>query len=90
GNAINLPEKYQKNVKVINLTGLVYGWLVPYVRDAFAFKKILSEAHSLSIVGADIMDGGYNPHPSAMRSLLASYAQNLGVSSRILGFSWNA
>ncbi|MGB2222472.1 MAG: polysaccharide pyruvyl transferase family protein [Neptunomonas phycophila] len=89
-NAINLPEKYQENVKVINLTGLVYGWLLPYIRDAYAFKKILSEAHSLSVVGADIMDGGYNPHPSAMRSLLASYAQNLGVSSRILGFSWNA
>lgn len=43
---------------------------------------------SLSIVGADMMDGVYNERAAARRFRLAGLAARLQLDSRILGFSW--
>ncbi|MFF8189252.1 glycosyltransferase [Microbacterium sp. NPDC016588] len=60
-----------------------------FARAFRALGRALSDASSLSITGADIMDGGYNPLASMLRWRLALAAQESGIPTRILGFSWN-
>ena len=50
----------------------------------------MGRAASVSIIGADIMDGAYNSSASSNRSNLAVRASRLGLDTRVLGFSWNA
>ncbi|MCZ4551793.1 polysaccharide pyruvyl transferase family protein [Gordonia rubripertincta] len=45
---------------------------------------------SVYVVGADIMDGAYNPRASLNRWNLASSLGVRGIRSVVLGFSWNA
>ncbi|HEX5858132.1 MAG TPA: polysaccharide pyruvyl transferase family protein, partial [Microbacterium sp.] len=46
-------------------------------------------AATISIVGADIMDGVYVLRPSLRRSSLAAAAARAGFDTTVLGFSWN-
>jgi colanic acid/amylovoran biosynthesis protein len=43
----------------------------------------------LDVIGADVMDGGYNPLHSVQRWSIARSAGARGVATRILGFSWS-
>src|SRR5215203_4033620 len=47
-------------------------------------------ATSFSVIGADVMDGGYGFRSSTNRANLARRMAEIGVDCRILGFSWNA
>lgn len=88
--ALDIPSHYAVNVEVIEMPGLIYGHLFRFLRDYLKLRKIMASASSLYIVGADIMDGGYNKDASVMRSNIASvFAQNK-IPTRVFGFSWNA
>lgn len=88
-NPLFIPDKYALDTVVIKMSGLIYGEPHSFLRDFIKFAKLLPSCKSLSVTGADVMDGGYNPHASAMRSYIALFTAKLGASSRILGFSWN-
>lgn len=78
-----------ERVRVVPLLSLVYGDLVGHVRDVRAFRALLRTATSFSVVGADVMDGGYGYRASANRANLARRVAEIGIDARILGFSWN-
>ena len=88
-NALSIPPLYSLDVEVITMPGLIYGQPHAFVRDFVRFLRLLPRLKSLSVIGADVMDGGYNPHASAMRAYAGIFAMKAGVPSRILGFSWN-
>ncbi|KQM82798.1 polysaccharide pyruvyl transferase family protein [Agromyces sp. Leaf222] len=77
-------------VRVVPLLSLAYGDLIGHARDMRAFRELLRTATSFSVVGADVMDGGYGHRASANRANLARRAAEVGIDARILGFSWNA
>ncbi len=77
-------------VDVVVMPDLVYGLPGTHRRVAREFGELLRTARSFSVVGADIMDGAYWEAPSVRRFRLARIAAELGITSRVLGFSWNA
>ena len=86
------PSDYaidDERVRVVPLLSLVYGDLIGHARDMRAFRELLRTATSFSVVGADVMDGGYGYRASANRANLARRVAEVGIDSRILGFSWN-
>jgi len=77
-------------VRILPLLSLVYGDLVGHLRDLGPFRDVLRSATSFSVIGADVMDGGYGFRASTNRANLARRVAALGIDSRILGFSWKA
>lgn len=85
-----IPEEQTGRVQVVELPHLVYGVGDAHAADLRRYATLLRRAHSVSVVGADMMDGKYSLRGSVRRSLLAQAAAEAGVPTRILGFSWNA
>lgn len=87
---VAVPNWAQHRAVVEELPNLIYGGLrSKHLKNIEAFVSLLRRASSLSLIGADVMDGAYNPRASIRRSNLVRLGQALGVQSRILGFSWN-
>ncbi|MCW2747882.1 MAG: Polysaccharide pyruvyl transferase family protein WcaK [Nocardioidaceae bacterium] len=84
-----IPVELAHRVQLISLGTLLYGGLPSFVRDLRRFKALLGDAASVSIVGADIMDGAYNFRASTSRAIVARSAASAGIDTRVLGFSWN-
>ena len=77
-------------VQVFPLPSLVYGEGPDHAaghphRSSGCWRR----ARSLSIIGADIMDGRYSLRGSVRRAVLAEIGAPEGVPTRIIGFSWN-
>lgn len=88
-NPLKIPPRYALDAEVIQMPGLIYGQPHTFLRDFVRFISLMPHLKALSVIGADVMDGGYNPHASAMRAHVAIFAARAGIPSRILGFSWN-
>lgn len=85
-----VPQWARERTVVMPLPNLIYGGLrSKHLKNIAEFVGLLRRASSLSLIGADVMDGAYNPRASIRRSNLVRLGQSLGVPSRILGFSWN-
>lgn len=56
------------------------------VRQAAAIMQTHS---SLTVVGADIMDGAYSRREAVLRYSLLKMGNDLGLGTRVLGFSWS-
>ena len=84
-----LPDRFVGRVTIEPLPRLIYGWGVGNVLAMRTLRRRLAGARHLAVVGADIMDGAYNPHASTCRARVARLAASVGVDSRVLGFSWN-
>jgi len=89
GDAV-VPDGEAERVRVLALPSLVYGGAIGHARDMRAFARLLDTAASLSVVGADVMDGAYVTGASIARADLARMAARRGIDARVLGFSWNA
>jgi colanic acid/amylovoran biosynthesis protein len=90
GSLLRIPHGEEARVTVLPLPGLLYGWTKPYLRDLRILAAEIAKSHTVSVVGADIMDGAYNARASARRFWVAAFAAKLGLNSQVLGFSWNA
>lgn len=90
GDVRPMPTHLQSRVTELVLPGLLYGLPHDHVRDVIRLAPVLARARSLSVVGADIMDGAYWESPSVRRFRVARLAAARGIDSRVLGFSWNA
>lgn len=86
---VSVPPTERERTTVVVLPGLVYGALPFRLTDVARFRGLLRRARSVSVVGADIMDGCYNPNASANRANLAYLACKQGLDVNVLGFSWN-
>jgi len=87
---IAIPREFAATVRLLPLPALVYGRVTGHARDVLRAARVLRGAASVSVVGADVMDGAYVPGASEMRSRLVREAARRGIPSRILGFSWNS
>ncbi|KZX22078.1 polysaccharide pyruvyl transferase family protein [Rathayibacter tanaceti] len=89
GDAV-IPEEQTERVELVELPHLVYGVGDAHADDLRRYAALVRRSRSVSVVGADMMDGKYSLRGSVRRSLLAQAAAEAGVPTRILGFSWNA
>lgn len=85
---LSVPAAHEERVEVQTLPGLLYHSGRSHREALLAFADTLREAESLSIVGADIMDGGYVARASVARATIARAAAQEGIDTRVLGFSW--
>lgn len=76
-------------VETIVMPALMQLTGVRHWAEVWRLGRLVPQARSLSVTGADIMDGGYNPVASVARWNLAWCFARKGVPSRVLGFSWN-
>lgn len=87
---IDIPSDLRRRVKVLAVPTLTQGGYTRSRDELRLFKSVLVQSVSFSVVGADVLDGAYSHRRSVQRITLATYAAELGIQSRILGFSWNA
>lgn len=87
---IVLPADLAEKAQIIALPSLLHGAGAEHRRDIRRVGALLAEAATLSIVGADIMDGVYSLRSSVRRSSIAAGAAAAGIDTTVLGFSWNA
>lgn len=86
---LRVPDLAGRSVTVLALDKLLYGTLLPHLIQFWQLARIMRQSRSISVVGADIMDGVYSPIASERRFRLAEAGSKLGLQARILGFSWN-
>jgi len=58
-------------------------------KTIFKVAKLIKNADSIYIIGADLMDGKYNYAASLHRLQILHLAKKLSIKSRVLGFSWS-
>ena len=68
---------------------LVYGDGAAHAAAIASLVRLLVRCRSVSVIGADIMDGRYSPRGSVRRAVIAEIGAAAGVDTRIIGFSWN-
>ncbi|WP_197515730.1 polysaccharide pyruvyl transferase family protein [Arthrobacter sp. U41] len=89
-DAYSTDDIADKNkVAFLVLPHLIYSKFFGHYRDIWAMGRSIRGAESFSVMGADIMDGGYGVHSSMVEWNLARTIQEAGIPARILGFSWN-
>ncbi|MEV8370926.1 polysaccharide pyruvyl transferase family protein [Microbacterium sp. NPDC064584] len=87
--SVLVPDAHRDRTELVDLPGLLYGGGETRAAALDRFGQLLGRSRSLSVIGADIMDGFYNPRASVMRGVVAEAAARLGVETRVLGFSWS-
>jgi polysaccharide pyruvyl transferase WcaK-like protein len=86
---LSVPAEHAGRVELHPLPALIHGG-GPQHQDAVAgYRRLLDAARSVTVVGADAMDGAYDVRASVRRADAATLARSLGIDARILGFSWN-
>ncbi|KQY98567.1 hypothetical protein ASD19_06940 [Microbacterium sp. Root53] len=83
-----IPSDARERVREVTLDSLVYGRGRAQQIDLQAFRTLLAQARSFSVIGADIMDGGYLLSAPALSWALSEGAAQAGIDSRVVGFSW--
>lgn len=86
---IDIPPHLSDRMSLLPLPALIYGTAIGHARDARRLSRALRDAGSVSIIGADIMDGAYVLGASVTRAIVAENLAARGWPVRILGFSWN-
>ena len=85
---IQIPDSDRNRVTLLPLRRLLSPVPFARLRDAARFRAVVRTCERFAIIGADLMDGLYNPGASIIRSSLSISAAKAGCESRILGFSW--
>lgn len=85
---VSIPAEHAPRTTVKALPNLLNPIPLMRLADGVRFRRIAAEAREFSIIGADLMDGLYNPGASIGRSSLLIAAHAQGCESRVLGFSW--
>lgn len=87
--ALTVPEAAKNRVEMVDLSALVNGGVWSAQRARIVFSRYVGRAARLIVIGADIMDGGYQPREAALRLLCLELADAAGLDCRIVGFSWS-
>ncbi|MCY7405470.1 MAG: oligosaccharide flippase family protein [Cryobacterium sp.] len=86
---VRIPPQHARRAQLVPIPHLIYGAARAHRQSMALLAPVLEGALSLTVVGADIMDGAYSVRASSRRADVASLARSVGVDARILGFSWN-
>jgi len=86
---MKLPVADEGRATLVALPRLVRGTAGLRLPEVLTFNRLLREGKSLSVTGADLMDGLYNPAASVARASALRSATSAGVPARVLGFSWS-
>jgi len=86
---VRIPAEHSARARLEPIAHLIYGNGRAHRQSMAQLAVVLGGALSLTVVGADIMDGAYSVRASSRRADVASLARSVGVGARILGFSWN-
>lgn len=84
-----LPVDLRGLATIAALPGLFYGNGAAHADALARLRDLLADAATVSIVGADIMDGVYVLRSSLRRSALAAATAGAGIDTSVLGFSWS-
>ncbi|MCZ4560901.1 polysaccharide pyruvyl transferase family protein [Rhodococcus sp. IEGM 1401] len=85
-----IPSAHLGRVRVAEFRHLIYGRSLKRFTDLFRFFNYAKRSESTWLIGADIMDGAYNPLASVSRFSCVISAAKLGSKASVLGFSWNS
>lgn len=84
-----IPDRSRARTTVVALPHLIDGYPWSRTRDVLRFVRLVRRGRRLRVIGADLMDGLYNPTGSIARSSCLRTGADFGVESRVLGFSWS-
>lgn len=87
-DSLTIPAVDRDRVQFQPASGFIY--FPPLLRflDAMRLARLTSSGKTFSVVGADLMDGVYNPGASLARSSALWLAAKQGIPSVLLGCSW--
>lgn len=88
-SAAEIPERNRSRTTVMALPNLIDGQPWTRTRDVVRFVRLIRRCRRLRVIGADLMDGLYNPTGSIARSSCLRTGSDFGVEGRVLGFSWS-
>jgi polysaccharide pyruvyl transferase WcaK-like protein len=88
-NPASLQVEAGQEVSVLVLPHLVQSTVVLWPPDVRRFAGLLRRACSLTIIGADIMDGSYDPGEAWSRWHLCRLAAMYRVPTRVVSASWS-
>lgn len=88
GDLLEKPE--EDSVTVVLLGDLLYGPSAKHLADLWRLLRLARRSATVSLIGADTMDGVYNETSSVRRFRVAQHTSRVGASSSVLGFSWNS
>ncbi|WP_167106239.1 polysaccharide pyruvyl transferase family protein [Mycobacterium sp. DL592] len=85
----DIPSKFAGRVEKIVLPDLFA--TRPWVRSRLRrhIAGLIGAHSTFSVIGADVMDGGYDAAQSSIRFGMLCIGNALGTPNRVLGFSWN-
>ncbi|MDI9894218.1 polysaccharide pyruvyl transferase family protein [Rhodococcus sp. IEGM 1381] len=73
----------------IEMPSLLYGNLPNFLKDLVRTLILTIKSDTVSVVGADVMDGAYSRRASIRRFQVPFILSFAGLDARVLGFSWN-
>lgn len=85
---VTIPEDLASRVTVVETPQLLDPLIVRGLADQKSLRSHLARASEFWVIGADLMDGLYNPAASLARASMLVTASAMGVKARALGFSW--
>lgn len=86
---LSVPAEHAGRVELHPLPAFIHGGGPAHQDAIIGYRRLLDAARSVTVVGADAMDGAYDVRASVRRADAATLARSLGIDARILGFSWN-
>lgn len=89
-DAFTVPPAYADQVTLVELPALTDGNLLTAGLARRRLTSYFPTARSLTVIGADVMDGGYQGREAALRLLALELGARAGLDCRVLGFSWSA
>ncbi|WP_439901919.1 polysaccharide pyruvyl transferase family protein [Microbacterium azadirachtae] len=89
-DAYVIPERDRSRVRVLLAPLLSAGTLRGRRSEVRALADELRAARTFAVIGADIMDGGYDRMEAVTRAEMLRLAHRLGAGAQVLGFSWGA
>ncbi|WP_394524449.1 polysaccharide pyruvyl transferase family protein [Paenarthrobacter nicotinovorans] len=89
-DAYALPGATDRDrVEFFVMPNLIYSKSFRHYADLWRLGRRIRRVETFSVMGADIMDGGYGTHSSMVEWNIAKTIQESGIPARVLGFSWN-
>jgi len=83
-----VDNKISPEPRFFEIPHLIHGNLIQNIIALISIVRVSNKMKSLSVIGADIMDGVYGQKQSINRLFLLRVINSLGIQSRITGFSW--
>lgn len=89
-DAFVIQSRFEERVETKVLSCFFSGGPVASFRELGELGALVRRASEVVVMGADILDGGYDRREAAMRMIALEMGALLNVRGKALGFSWGA